>query len=302
MNRFNLTYYQATLNATLSGTLWSFTFTGKEKDAETGYGYFGARYMDHDLMTMWMSVDPMADKYPGMSPYSYCVNNPVKLVDPDGEEISPIYDKWGNLLGTDDQGLKGKAIVMDGENFSQGMSHENALRHNLGKNGFQDEIAYEKFSRHYAGLKDRPDYDGFVTITEGIRWAKKHPNAKDNPTPDNILYINAALLDLGFLTVYNSGLRLDGDYTNVNLYDYVNPKSPRSVSTTYALGNTAIMLLDNNGTIAFKGDVYDWDYHDGSPMRNALIFLERFRTGINDNHGFKVSIYGTAKINQKWPF
>ncbi|MBQ7550964.1 MAG: hypothetical protein IJT04_05510, partial [Bacteroidales bacterium] len=54
---------------------------------ETGFGYFGARYMDHELMTMWLSVDPMADKYPGISPYAYCAWNPVKLVDPDGEDI-----------------------------------------------------------------------------------------------------------------------------------------------------------------------------------------------------------------------
>lgn len=39
-------------------------FTGKERDEETGYGYFGARYMDYELMTMWLSVDPMADKVP----------------------------------------------------------------------------------------------------------------------------------------------------------------------------------------------------------------------------------------------
>ena len=39
-------------------------FTGKERDEETGFGYFGARYMDHELMTMWLSVDPMADKKP----------------------------------------------------------------------------------------------------------------------------------------------------------------------------------------------------------------------------------------------
>ena len=64
-----------------------FTFTGKERDSETGYGYFGARYMDHELMTMWLSVDPLADKYPGISPYAYCAWNPVKLVDPDGNEI-----------------------------------------------------------------------------------------------------------------------------------------------------------------------------------------------------------------------
>ena len=63
------------------------SFTGKERDEETGYGYFGARYMDHELMTMWLSVDPMADKYPSISPYAYCALNPVRLVDPDGCEV-----------------------------------------------------------------------------------------------------------------------------------------------------------------------------------------------------------------------
>ena len=45
--------------------------------------------MDHELTTMWLSVDPMSDKYPGISPYAYCAWNPVKLVDPDGEEVVP---------------------------------------------------------------------------------------------------------------------------------------------------------------------------------------------------------------------
>ena len=62
------------------------TFTGKERDEETGFGYFGARYMDYELMTMWLSVDPLADKYPSISPYAYCAWNPVKLVDPDGRD------------------------------------------------------------------------------------------------------------------------------------------------------------------------------------------------------------------------
>ncbi len=68
-------------------------FTGKEKDEETGYGYFGARYMDHELMTMWLSVDPLADKYPNISPYAYCAWNPMKLVDPDGNEAID-NDDW----------------------------------------------------------------------------------------------------------------------------------------------------------------------------------------------------------------
>ena len=80
-----------------SGYQERYTFTGKELDTETGYGYFGARYMDFDLLTGWLSVDPMADKYPGISPYAYCAWNPVKLVDPDGEDIYRLDVSSGSL-------------------------------------------------------------------------------------------------------------------------------------------------------------------------------------------------------------
>ncbi|MBO7586777.1 MAG: RHS repeat-associated core domain-containing protein [Bacteroidales bacterium] len=63
----------------------SYTFSAKEKDSETGLSYFGARYYSSDL-SIWLSVDPMASKYPSLSPYVYCADNPVKLVDPNGEE------------------------------------------------------------------------------------------------------------------------------------------------------------------------------------------------------------------------
>ena len=73
-----------------------FRFTGKERDAETGYDYFGARYYSSSL-GMWLSVDPMSDKYPSLSPYVYCADNPMRLVDLKGKEIdlSDImqYDK-----------------------------------------------------------------------------------------------------------------------------------------------------------------------------------------------------------------
>ena len=60
--------------------------TGKEKDSESGFYYFGARYYDCDLSGLFLSVDPMSDKYPSLSPYAYCAWNPVKLVDPDGKD------------------------------------------------------------------------------------------------------------------------------------------------------------------------------------------------------------------------
>ena len=92
----------ATKNRTKNARFYPFVFTGKERDEETGYGYFGARYMDHELMTMWLSVDPMADKYPNISPYNYCMWNPIKLVDPDGKDTLYITNK-----GTVDHQKKG---------------------------------------------------------------------------------------------------------------------------------------------------------------------------------------------------
>ena len=47
--------------------------------------------MDHELTGMWLSVDPMADKYPNVSPYNYCMWNPIKMIDPDGKD-------WYDLL------------------------------------------------------------------------------------------------------------------------------------------------------------------------------------------------------------
>jgi len=72
-------------------TNWNamYTFSAKEKDTETGYSYFGARYYSSDL-SIWLSVDPMSDKYPSLSPYVYCADNPIKLVDPNGEDIWEI--------------------------------------------------------------------------------------------------------------------------------------------------------------------------------------------------------------------
>ena len=68
-----------------------YTFSVKEKDSESGYNYFGARYYTDNIM-MWLSVDPMSDKYPSMSPYMYCAGNPIGLKDPNGEDFDPKID------------------------------------------------------------------------------------------------------------------------------------------------------------------------------------------------------------------
>ena len=59
-----------------------YKFTGKERDAETGYDFYGARY--YWTAGTWLSVDPLSSDYPWISPYAYCGWNPIKYVDPDG--------------------------------------------------------------------------------------------------------------------------------------------------------------------------------------------------------------------------
>ena len=109
---------------------------GKEKDWESGFhlprrGFehhngkynavknYGARYYWSELLAGWLSVDPMADKYPGISPYAYCAWNPIKLVDPNGEEISDHIDENGYLIAHYDDGDDGVYVHANGTTKTQ---------------------------------------------------------------------------------------------------------------------------------------------------------------------------------------
>ena len=119
-----------------------FNFSAKEKDQETSlFSYlaslgfllfaqpmpnklawhslirrFGSRYYSSDL-SIWLSVDPMSDKYPSLSPYVYCANNPIKLVDPNGEEIEVTANDNGThtVVGGTLNNDRNIYIVKDGK-------------------------------------------------------------------------------------------------------------------------------------------------------------------------------------------
>src|SRR5690554_4536071 len=52
----------------------------------TGFLFAEQSYYTPEI-GIWLSVDPLSDKYPSMSAFMYCAGNPVVLVDPDGREI-----------------------------------------------------------------------------------------------------------------------------------------------------------------------------------------------------------------------
>jgi RHS repeat-associated protein len=79
-----------------------YKFNGKELDEETGFYYYGARYYD-PRVSFWMSVDPLAEKYPNVSPYVYCMNNPILYIDPDGRDIRHFL--INHLHGNKNEGI-----------------------------------------------------------------------------------------------------------------------------------------------------------------------------------------------------
>ncbi len=110
-NNGNITQYDAYLpfgellvDEHSSSEEMPYKFNGKELDEETGLYYYGARYMN-PVASIWYGVDPLTEKYQNVSGYTYCLGNPVKLIDSDGkkvylfatqlpmDDIHPLY-KW----------------------------------------------------------------------------------------------------------------------------------------------------------------------------------------------------------------
>ena len=115
-------YGEKWLESTTSSSSYNFEygFTGKPLDEETGYYYFGARYYD-PMRSVWTTSDPaMSEYFDGskkgnggiynsinFNTYHYCGNNPIRYVDPNGENQPDMefdsglkfeYDKVNNTI------------------------------------------------------------------------------------------------------------------------------------------------------------------------------------------------------------
>ena len=91
-----------------------YKYNGKEFDHYLGldlYDY-GARLYDPALV-VWTGVDPLADEYGGISPYVYCLSNPVKYIDPNGKKVVVWYrNKQGEYCQFIFTGFHGKNYIV----------------------------------------------------------------------------------------------------------------------------------------------------------------------------------------------
>lgn len=214
-----LPYGEPFVNQRVGGYNERFTFTSKERDEETGYGYFGARYMDHELMTMWLSVDPLADKYPSLSPYNYCMWNPIKLVDPDGRDTL-VFNKYGNYshsIKSDGEHVgkyecpSGKPIVFT---FADPLNDPNSI-----KKGDIKRVQLMKRDDINKILDNSKVFDKkpFLYISK-LHYIANHSNASKNEGEfDFMIYAN-----LDQSTIYLVERAFSGGYRGHNAYNFGN--------------------------------------------------------------------------------
>ena len=83
---FGAPYADAT--AIKGAAVLPYKYNGKELDLMHGLNTYDYGARQHNPVTArWNRMDPLCEKYYSTSPYSYCENNPVKFIDPDGKEV-----------------------------------------------------------------------------------------------------------------------------------------------------------------------------------------------------------------------
>ena len=79
-------------------------FSGKEDQSFLNAGIplldFGAR-MYNPTIARWTAADPLSENYYSISPYAYCIGNPVIFIDPNGESTWVTRGKNGTFIVTD---------------------------------------------------------------------------------------------------------------------------------------------------------------------------------------------------------
>jgi len=224
-------------------------FTSKERDTETGYDYFGARYYDSRI-GRWGQVDALMNKYIFISPYSYTLNNPLILTDPTGLWI-PEYDSKTNIIrvrAEKDDNLEGlySQLGISREDFAN--KYRDVLNNNI------DEYQVKEGESNF-------DITNFVL---------KNKNFEDDPT--NLNCFSSVLYGSG---IFDEEIHIHGGYhfSEILEKDY-------SLKKTMVMNSGDIASWVDPDNITWHAAIYiisdaaGTKYYIGRPGENQLVKLQ----------------------------
>lgn len=213
-----------------------FKFNGKELDEETGFYYYGARYYDPKI-SIWLSVDPLAEKYPNVSPYVYCLNNPINAIDPDGRDVIPVHGTWSNNKTWQD--LKGIT------NASKNLFGDNKLGNSYGWSGgnyaqLRTEAALGLIDHVRTQMKSE-SFNGEITLvghSHGGNVSIEALNMMAEMKEFDNVQLNLLTINTPVREDYQLSKKATGRVNHVNVYDEEDPVQSKG-------GKSLIILPDD---------------------------------------------------------
>ena len=241
--------------------LGMYRYNGKERDGESGYHYYGARYYWSELWNGWLSVDPMADKYPSLSPYNYCAWNPVVFVDPNGMIIdsASVSENIKTLLTTS------SAFADAYETLSND----------------QDNI-YSFNVWGTSAIEDGRKIDGNL-LYDGEKVIINHIEMDDNyalfeEVAHALQYYNG---DIGFIKTYNKERNLQWGTIGLDCMDEINAKEWAAKVANRVKTSYSVTDLTNDG------------YNVKSLGLEPRTAYQDYKGYLNSNPGMTESSYNT---------
>ena len=178
--------------AVMDASLQPYKYNGKELDRMHGldtYDY-GARQYD-PILGRWDRMDPLCEKYYAISPYAYCGNNPVMLVDPDGRTVEADSLSQMNIINTvtpeeaefiqfDENGVINVDLINKCNSTSENFLSIKRLA--LSENNYYVFKVADK-GHNGRAFYDNPNSGCFY------RGVTEMPGAQIDPSPNNNIYI-----------------------------------------------------------------------------------------------------------------
>ncbi len=250
-----------------------YRYTGQELDPMSGLYYYGARYYDPSV-SGFLSVDPLADKFPTQTSYINAYNNPIKYIDVDGlygdeaeanrqrnlaiergKDVGEVYksgDEWmfnvvdgKNSYSTYDKDFSSKMKLKSSINYSSGDKYEEDVgKRYLGLGSNWSAVSAELDTRIGS---EKNNFESEFTFNVGK--AEGNFDLGILTKHNNIDYVFYGDVNVGF---YGAEFEVKNSFTLFNLIKVTGTAG--GTFKSLHLGAEAGTFYDNNSkTLVFEG-------------------------------------------------
>ncbi|MFP3591794.1 RHS repeat-associated core domain-containing protein [Chryseobacterium sp. SIMBA_038] len=267
-----------------------YKYNGKEFDSQTGLYYYGARYYD-PLKSLWLSVDPMVEKYPTISPYAYGANNPILFKDPNGGEIVIYYMENGR----ERKYTYGSNMKIPNNSFVKNTI--SVIDKLIEKNAFDNIVVYKaqtdgkgiKIDGNFLNkvINDKKKNLNILPFQEGLNKANLSSTYKPNG------YIpNSGFAKLDTDGIYSP----NGTYGTIKFndeygYEFIKNGKKFTNSPTSALGHEIVHSIHANGS-AESNKIYN-SYIGNDSEKKAI----EEQSAVDDNNPINLLLGEETKID-----